>query len=272
MIINQRPTTRRSVRQARSVADLVAPLEKLAEASPSVLSRPLPSFEVTGASYFLPRYLFVGPKGGDDPIRIALFAGIHGDEPEGARALVQFISLLDASPELAKDYFLFIYPVCNPSGYEFNTRYSRRGRDLNREFWNHSSEPEVLLLQSELCAHAFDGIISLHSDDTTDGVYGFVSGATLTKHLLEPALRAAGEILPRNHESTIDGFRARNGIIKESYRGIISAPPRVLPRPFEIVLETPQRAPAYLQETASVVALISILSEYRTLAAYRTNI
>ena len=272
MIINQRPTTRRSVRQARSVADLVAPLEKLAETSPNVLSRPLPSFEVAGASYFLPRYLFVGPKGGDDPIRIALFAGIHGDEPEGARALAQFISLLDASPELARDYFLFIYPICNPSGYEFNTRYSRRGRDLNREFWNYSSEPEVVLLQSELYAHAFDGIISLHSDDTTDGLYGFVSGATLTKHLLEPALRAAGEILPRNQEPTIDGFRAYNGIIKESYRGIISAPPRVLPRPFEIVLETPQRAPAYLQETASVVALISILTEYRTLAAYQTNI
>lgn len=249
----------------RSVDDLIAPLIARSQISPSLLHKPITAFG-------LPRFLFLGPRGGAEPIRIGIFAAIHGDEPATATGLVKFVELLDQSPELARDFCLFIYPVCNPTGYEDNTRYSRRGRDLNREFWNNSSEPEVLALQMELCTHAFDGIISLHADDTTDGLYGFVRGATLTKHLLEPALQAAELFLPRNTKPLIDGFAARNGIIRDGYRGVLSAPPKLAPRPFELVFETPQLAPVELQEQAITVALLSILSEYRKTVAYAANL
>ncbi len=108
-----------------------------------------------GETYELPRYLFVGPRGGDTPIRVGIFAGIHGDEPEGVRAVVQFIKLLEAKPELATGYYLSFYPVCNPTGFEDGTRHSRSGKDLNREFWRNSDEPEVRLLQAELISHSF---------------------------------------------------------------------------------------------------------------------
>lgn len=261
-----------SATSRRSVARLLEPLEIMASNSVSLISNQGARFEVNGENYVLPRYLYIGPKGGDDPIRIGIFATIHGDEPEGAHALVQFIRLLEQSPEIARGYCLFIYPVCNPTGYEDNTRYSRRGRDLNREFWNHSTEPEVLLLQSELYSHAFDGIIALHSDDTSSGAYGFVSGATLTKNLLDPALAAANQILPRNNDPIIDGFNARNGIIREGYQGILSAPPTVRPRPFEIVFETPQKAPHFAQVQATVVALKTILAEYQNIVSYAANL
>src|SRR6202789_3322680 len=77
--------------QRRSIADLLAPLEKIAANSPNLGANHDAKFEVNGESYELPRYLFVGPRGGDTPIRIGIFAGIHGDEPEGIHALVQFI-------------------------------------------------------------------------------------------------------------------------------------------------------------------------------------
>lgn len=185
---------------------------------------------------------------------------------------MQFARLLERCPEMARGYCLFLYPVCNPTGYEDNTRTSRRGRDLNREFWNHSGETEIDLLQSELCCHAFDGIVSLHSDDTSDGAYGFVSGATLTKHLLEPALAAANEFLPRNDNPVIDGFKADHGVIRQGYQGVLSAPPKMRPRPFEIVLETPQAAPQYAQVQALTVALTTILSEYRKLISYAAHL
>ncbi len=219
-----------------------------------------------------PRYLFIGPQGGDTPIRIGIFAGIHGDEPEGVHALVQFIKLLEAKPEFAAGYALSIYPVCNPTGFEDNTRHSRRGKDLNREFWSNSSEPEVRLLQAELTSRSFNGIIALHTDDTSDGFYGIVRGATLTKHLIEPALQAAEKFLPRDERPVIDGFQARNGIIRDCYDGILSAPPKVRPRPFEIILETPHTPPTYLKEMAFVVALKTILLEYRKFIAYASNI
>src|ERR1035437_9056867 len=160
-------------RQRRSISELLAPLEEIAKTSPNLVANHDARFEVDGESYVLPRYLFVGPRGGDTPIRIGIFAGIHGDEPEGVHALVQFIKLLEAKPELAAGYYLSFYPVCNPTGFEDATRHSRGGKDLNREFWRNSTEPEVRLLQAELVSRSFQGIISLHTDDTSDGFYGF---------------------------------------------------------------------------------------------------
>jgi hypothetical protein len=143
---------------------------------------------------------------------------------------------------------------------------------LNREFWKNSAEPEVRLLQAELISRSFNGIISLHTDDTSAGFYGIVRGATLTKHLIEPALQAAEKFLPRDERPVIDGFQARNGIIRDCYDGILSAPPKVRPRPFEIVLETPHTPPAYLKEVSFVVALKTILLEYNKFIAYAPNL
>lgn len=256
----------------RSIVDLLAPLEELVEHSPNFVSQSGGSFEIDGERYELPRYLFIGPRGGDAPIRIAIFAGIHGDEPEGVHAAVQFLKLLDTKPEIATGYALSVYPICNPTGFEDDTRHSRRGKDLNREFWKNSAEPEVRLLQADLTSRSFHGMISLHTDDTANGIYGIVRGATLTKHLIEPALQAAEQFLPRDPRAVIDGFKARDGIVRDCYEGVLSAPPKVRPRPFEIILETPQVPPSYLKESAFVRALASILIEYRKFISYAQNL
>jgi hypothetical protein len=256
----------------RPLADLFAPLEQIAMHSPNLVANHDARFEIQGEAYELPRYLFVGPKGGDTPLRVGIFAGIHGDEPEGAYAVIQFLKLLEARPELATGYCLSFYPACNPTGLEDGTRHSRRGRDLNREFWKNSAEPEVRLLQAELVSRSFHGIIALHTDDSSDGFYAIVRGATLTKHLIEPALQAAEKFLPRDERPVIDGYPARNGVIRDAYDGVLSAPPKVRPRPFEIILETPQTPPAYLKELSLVAALQSILTEYRKFIAYAPNL
>ena len=266
-LANDLPRARR-----RSLADLLAPLEKIAAHSPNLVVNHEANFEIGGETYELPRYLFVGPRGGDTPIRVGIFAGIHGNEPEGVHAIVQFIKLLEARPELAAGYYLSFYPVCNPTGFEDDTRHSRSGRDLNREFWKNTGEPEVRLLQAELISRSFHGIISLHTDDTSAGFYGVVRGATLTKHLIEPALQAAEKLLSRDERPIIDGFQARNGVIYDAYDGMLSAPPKVRPRPFEIILETPQAAPVYLKECAFIIALKTILDEYRKFIAYAPNL
>jgi murein peptide amidase A len=256
----------------RSIADLLAPLEKIAAHSPNLVANHEARFEIDAETYELPRYLFVGPRGGDTPIRVGIFAAIHGNEPEGAHAIVQFIKLLEAKPELAAGYYLSFYPVCNPTGLEDDTRHSRSGRDLNREFWKNTAEPEVRLLQAELISHSFHGIISLHTDDTSAGFYGVARGATLTKHLIEPALQAAEKLLSRDERPVIDGFRARNGVIYDAYDGMLGAPPKVRPRPFEIILETPEAPPAYVKEYAFVAALQAVLAEYRKFIAYAPNL
>lgn len=258
--------------EKRPLDRLLAPLDQIAENSEHLLRKPFGRFESGGRAYTLPRYVFLGPKGGGDTIRIGIFATIHGDEPEGALALTRFAAALEKNPEPAKGYCLFIYPVCNPTGFEDNTRHSRSGKDLNREFWKGSVEPEVRLLETEVWTHAFDGIITLHADDTSDGVYGYVNGAVLSENLLEPALREAEQFLPRNRRRKIDGFAANNGIISEGFPGVLQAPRNLRRPPFEITLETPQKASLHRQVEAFSAALQAILVEYRYLMAIAANI
>jgi len=256
----------------RSIAELLASLDRLVEDSPNLIASHEAKFDVEGESYVIPRYLFIGPKSGDAPIRIGIFAAIHGDEPEGAHAVVRFLQFLESHAELAAGYCLSVYPLCNPTGFEDNTRHSRRGKDLNREFWIKSSEPEIGFLETELKTRSFHGLISLHLDDTSVGFYGIVNGATLKKNLIEPALQAADAFLPLDNRPVIDGFPARNAIVRESFSGILSAPPLVRPQPFEIILEAPKGQPAFLTECAFVAALQSILGGYRKFIAYAQNL
>jgi len=275
MTIAELPTTLAPAlprNQRRSIANLLTPLDQIAANSPNLVANHDARFDVNGEAYAMPRYLFVGPHGGDTPIRIGIFAGIHGDEPEGVYALIQFIKLLEAKPELAAGYYLSFYPVCNSTGFEDGTRLSRSGKDLNREFWKNSAEPEVRLLEAELQLRSFQGLIALHTDDTSAGFYGVARGATLTKHLIEPALQAAEKLLARDVRPVIDGFRARNGVIYDAYDGMLSAPPKVRPRPFEIILETPTAPPTYVKEAAFVASLQTILTEYRKFIAYAPNL
>jgi len=265
-------TRKQVIADHRATETLVAPFEELAQRSHYLIRKPMPAFESNGQRYTLPRYLFLGPKGGGDVIRIGIFATLHGDEPEGALALTRLVAALEKNPDLAQGYALFIYPVCNPTGFQDNTRHSRAGVDLNREFWIGSPHPEVQALETEVWTHAFHGIVTLHSDDTSHGLYGYVNGAVLSEHLLEPALRAAEIYLPRNRRRTIDGFPARRGVIYSSYDGVLRSPAGLNQPPFEITLETPQRAPLHLQVEAFAAALQTILLEYRYLMAVAQNI
>ncbi len=251
----------------RSLETFLTPLLTL----PGVQHEFLNPFQIDGARYSIPRFTFRGPNS-SDPIRIGLFAAIHGDEPAGALAAASFLTDLSREPDFAENFLLQVYPICNPTGFEDDTRCSRKGRDLNREFWRNSGEPEVQALERELRAGHFSGLIQLHADDTSDGLYGFVRGHTLTENLLRPALREAGEILPRNVNKIIDGFAARDGIIYDSYDGVLAAPADMDPVPFEIILETPHQAPVEAQIRAFVSALRVILREYRKLISFAADI
>jgi len=261
------PREQAAATERRSLSAFLEPLRVL----PGVQMESLGSFEIQGQGYSLPRFVFRGPNS-SDPIRIGLFAAIHGDEPAGALAAAAFLKELSAEPQLGENFHLSVYPLCNPTGFEDNTRHSRQGRDLNREFWRGSAEAEVEILEHELRTRHFQGLIQLHADDTSDGLYGFVRGHTLTENLLRPALAAAGKILPRNVNATIDGFAARDGIIYDSYDGVLAAPTQMEPIPFEIILETPHHAPMDGQIQAFVVAIRTIIAEYRQLVSFAANI
>ena len=212
------------------------------------------------------RYRWADPSA-SQVYRIGIFAGIHGDEQSGVIAAMQLLHLLEKNPEIAEFYELYIYPVCNPWGFEAGRREGESGRDLNRCFWQEREEPEVRLLEQDLRAKSFHGIIALHTDDTSEGIYGYVNGSTLTRHLLEPALHSASAVIPRDVRPEIDTHPADNSIISGGYRGILAAPEDQHPQPFSIVFETPHHVPLGRQVDAHLVALKEILRLFRKISS-----
>lgn len=256
----------------RDLRALLEPLAALGGPGSSLQISLAGVLECEGASYDIPRIVFTGPKAAHDPIRLALFGGLHGDEPASVLALIAFLERLAADPRRATGYELTVYPLLNPVGYARGTRVNGAGLDLNRQFWRASTQPEVMAVEREISANRFHGLITLHADDTSEGIYGYTRGHVLNEALLEPALRSASYIIPRDRRPTIDGFFARDGKIEACFEGVLSAPAGQRPRPFDLIFETPARAPLDLQVEAAVTALDTILDEYRVFLAYAQNL
>ncbi|MBC8039976.1 MAG: succinylglutamate desuccinylase/aspartoacylase family protein [Opitutaceae bacterium] len=257
---------------SRDPRALLGPLLELAGRCPALQGGLAGAFYSHGQTHDLLRFRFKGPKAEHDPLRIGLFAALHGDEPAGAEALVRWLTELADEPWRVTGYDLTVFPVCNPTGYADNTRHNREGFDLNREFWKHSVLPEISILERELTTGNFDGIITLHSDDTSEGLYGYAHGRLLNEALLKPALRASERFLPRNRSAVIDGFEASEGLIHRCFEGVLSAPRQQRPQPFDLIFETPALAPLDLQINATLVAIETVLDEYRVFLAHSINL
>ena len=230
------------------------------------------AFDHDGNRYEMERVRFLGPYAGHDPVRIGIFAGIHGDEPAGTTALRMFLGSLHKDPDRAAGYELFAYPAVNPVGLERGTRCNCSGLDLNREFWRNSLQPEVAIIESELKKQRFGGLIALHADDSCEGTYGYSHGNALEDCLLKPALIAAERVLPRDQRASIDGFHAHEGIISDCFQGILAPPPDQYPRPFNVIFETPAKASLKLQAAAHVAGLDAILATYRGYISYAQDL
>lgn len=251
---------------------LLAPLDRACGDSVNLVRKPLPNFEVGGKEFHIPRYLFVGPRGGAEPIRVGLFAGLQGDEPEGTAALVEFALAVETNAELARNYFLFLYPILNPSGFEERTRLTASGVSIANELWRNSTSVEVQQIQSELWMHAFDGIISLRTEAAAEELSIEVGGPIFARHLFGNGLAQAQDILPQAVRSGPDALPRLRGAVLEKRNELIRAAPGLKPRPFEIVITIPGRA-AGLQQRAAVALLIQrALTDYRDFIAYGANL
>lgn len=84
---------------------------------------------------------------GDKP-SVLISAGVHGDEPAGVLAIIEF--LRDDLREFADRFHVVALPCVNPSGYEANTLETMNGVNLNRSFAINSPAPEIRAIESWL--------------------------------------------------------------------------------------------------------------------------
>lgn len=88
---------------------------------------------------------------GDDQRRkkgVLVSAGIHGDEPAGVHAVLDFLE--GGALDFMRDFFFVIFPCVNPGGYESDSLGTMSGVNLNRSFGIRSPPSEARVIEEWL--------------------------------------------------------------------------------------------------------------------------
>jgi hypothetical protein len=217
-------------------------------------------FRIGGHRFTIPKFLFLGDKGGSAPFEIGIFAGIEPNQTATAQAVANLLVDLEWIPDIAENYVVFAYPVSNPRAY---SREPDTAPNLNKLFWQHSAEPEVGYLEKELKRHSFQGIITFHLDEGGSGFYATTPSQVLANEVVQPALHAASKVNPVDSDPLRVLEVSRTGRVAGQPKGRLSAPRNTHLNPFEISLHAPAAASPELQAAGLVIATKTILREYR---------
>jgi hypothetical protein len=251
---------------------LLKPLLDLVGNSDNLIGGSVGQFLVDQSVFQIPRFIFMGPTGGGDTIRLGVFAGLHGDDPEGAEALVELLQELETAPQVARGFHIYAYPICNPIGFAARTRSNPVGEDLAGQFWSGSSQPEVYYLERELGVLRFHGVISLQTQNHSGGFLVDTKSAVLNRALAQPAIQATQRFLPGSILKTESDIGSLRALPKPSLPNFLTVTDELDPSPFELHIGIPKHAPQPSQIHGTVGALKSILDSYRSLLSIGQNL
>ena len=131
------------------------------------------------------------------PQRVLITGGMHGDEPAGVEAVLQFLER-DNTP-LLKNFSFLVIPCINPYGYVHNTRETLDGIDINRAFET-DNVAEVAIVKKALGQTQFSLAIDFHEDYDATGFYLY-EGKRDEKYIgprLATAAKAVGTLDPED--------------------------------------------------------------------------
>ncbi len=196
----------------RDYAQVTARLERAA-LSPHVGLEVLGSLAAGDTHY--PMYLAHLGKPAPHRLSVLISAGIHGDEPAGVEAALQFIERNVENPTLLSHYNFTVFPCDNPYGWERGTRENSQGIDLNRQFCVREPVPEVKLISKGLAGQCFDLVYEMHEDYDSPGFYLYEFGDDPAAYLGESIVYEVSAFgYPINRDHIIERRRAKCGIIR----------------------------------------------------------
>ena len=100
--------------------------------------------------------------------RVLITGGMHGDEPAGVEAVLQFLARDNTA--LLNNFSFVLIPCINPYGYVHGTRETRDGIDINRSFET-DDIVEVSIVKKALGQSQFSLAIDFHEDYDANGFY-----------------------------------------------------------------------------------------------------
>lgn len=174
-----------------------------------------------------PMYAAVTANFQKDLPRIILSAGIHGEEPAGVYALMEFMNR--GIVDYLNHFSFLILPCLNPYGFTRGVRFSRDVADLNRSFADVPGPPEVAAVKELL--RRFPGPYRLafdfHETDTymprgvdpsvediPNGIYMYETtrnGHAGLGQMIVRAIRNSGHSITQRR--TVYGAECKNGLI-----------------------------------------------------------
>lgn len=210
--------------------------------------------------------LLVATRGPASPVlSVCISAGIHGDEPAGPLALLQWIA--SGIPDSGVRWTVF--PMLNPNGWDAGTRENARGVDLNRDYLE-LSQPETAAQVAwwESRRAKFDWSLCLHEDWEANGFYLYEVGVPGHHRIGRDILRQVEPIIAVETALEIDGMPAVAGLITPS--GDISQRGSLWPEALRLIryhapvchtFETPSGAPLAKRMAAHIAGIRAGLAE-----------
>ncbi|HEY4485624.1 MAG TPA: M14 family metallocarboxypeptidase [Nitrospiria bacterium] len=151
---------------------------------------------------------------GNRPIYIG--GGIHGDEPGGVWAALEFLRRYPHLPECYRHFDFTLLPCVNPFGFEHDMRENAAGIDLNRQFRSPAPPPEVDRVKAAAGARPFHAALEFHEDVDTPGFYLYELTRDGEASWGAEILSRVEKRFPVNKSDEIEGAPAEGGLI---YRG-----------------------------------------------------
>ncbi len=251
-----------------SLAEIVAPLLEAAADSSSLLAHSHDA-RVAGRAWNIPKFLLLGQRGGGQPIRVAIFAGLDAGSADTALAVARLLLQFELAPALARDYALFAYPVVNAEGFDTPAKPLAH---FERRYAADRPDDDVRFFKSELANWAFDGLLSLRSDPHADGFHAAVRSEVIGREVALPALETIARTLPSPAKPLLHCPDARHARFADLVHGKLVPPASSRPHPFEIEIFAPSSLPIEQRVIGLFLIVQGILLNYRRMISHAANL
>jgi hypothetical protein len=135
---------------------------------------------------------------------VMLSAGLHGEEPAGVEAALQWLESGQADRWPVN---WFVLPCINPYGWERNQRVNKQRRDINRQFRGIADCPEANLVKRLLARQRFLLSMEFHEDSDGHGYYLY-EVCERQPFVGEAVVDAVRRVIPLHRGRVYDGNRA----------------------------------------------------------------
>lgn len=196
----------------RSYQEVIEAAQKIHRDNPVAVSE---IGTVEAGSFRYPAYKIRLKGRSESPPAVSIFmaAGIHGDEPGGVWAALEFLKRFPNLPPPYHHVEFTVLPCMNPYGYEHNTRENAQGLDLNRQFRETHPPKEVQLVREAAGNAAYSLAMEFHEDVDTPGFYLYELTQDGESSWGREIIARVASRFPINLNSEIEGLPAEGGLI-----------------------------------------------------------